>query len=66
MSWPLLDQNEKKYEFDWAIRDQHEQMCEALSVLDNRLVRHTQLHLKYIYRKFEKHQSPTTAVKALV
>ena len=37
MSWPLLDQNEKKYEFDWATRDQHEQMCEALqlSVLDN-------------------------------
>ena len=37
MSWSLLDQNEKKYEFDWATRDQHEQMCEALqlSVLDN-------------------------------
>ena len=61
VSWPLLDQNEKKYEFDWDTRDQHEQMCEALSVLDNhehqiswRCSTPSELHLP----KIREHQSP--------
>ena len=45
-------------------RDQHGQMCEALSELDESitmiitLVEGTRLHLNCIYRKFEKPQSP--------